>query len=163
MIGNSDSNLSEPQGAVREDEPEEAASKGTGTGTRTADIGLMRAMSVRVNAKSESHRKAHWVNAGVTGRKMTDLTQGDLPAEREAEVSRGHSSEESRGNPERVKDRRNKRQTNPKRWTGARRCPEGTGYKPVAVACELGWMAEGSDPLWMRGDLCVGNGVKERW
>ena len=69
-------------------------------------------MSVLGNAKSKSHRKTYEVEPGDTARKFTHLTRGDLPCESRGEVSRGRSSEESRGNPEGAKGRRTKRQAN---------------------------------------------------
>ena len=74
--------------------------------------GSVRAMSVLGNAKSKSHRKTYEVEPGDTARKFTHLTRGDLPCESRGEVSRGRSSEESRGNPEGAKGRRTKRQAN---------------------------------------------------
>lgn len=56
--------------------------------------GRARAMSMLGNAKSESHRKTRQVESGGPGRKLPHLTRGDLPPEREGEVSRGRSSEE---------------------------------------------------------------------
>ena len=74
--------------------------------------GSVRAMSVLGNAKSKSHRKTYEVEPGDTARKFTHLTRGDLFRESGGEVSRGRSSEESRGNPEGAKGRRTKRQAN---------------------------------------------------
>lgn len=57
----------------------------------------MRAMSVRANAKSNSHQKTHRVEPDGTGqKKFMHLTRGGLPAERPGGVSRGRSSEEGR-------------------------------------------------------------------
>ena len=56
----------------------------------------MRATSVRENAKSNSHRKTHWVEPDGTDGEFTHLTRGGLPSESEAGVSRGRSSEEAR-------------------------------------------------------------------
>ncbi len=55
----------------------------------------MWAMSVLANAKSESHRKPHWVELDGAGRKYRHLTQGDLRPERAGEVSKVRSSEEA--------------------------------------------------------------------
>ena len=63
---------------------------------RNGQRGLMRAMSVLENTKSDDHRKAHGVQSGGPARKFMHLTRGDLRAERRAEVSRSHSSEEGR-------------------------------------------------------------------
>ena len=72
-------------------------------------------MSVRGNTKSGSHRKAYLVEPCGTGRKFMHPTRGGLLVERQAGVSRGHSSEEARGNMGRAKGRRTKREqsTNP--------------------------------------------------
>ena len=51
-------------------------------------------MSVLGNTKSDRHRKAHWVESDGPAREFMHLTRGDLPVERRAEVSRGHSSDE---------------------------------------------------------------------
>jgi hypothetical protein len=107
MFGNSDNNRSEGQGGCREAlSTKEVRSKGTTVGTRTGSEAEMRAISVPGNAKSNRHRKTHQVEPDGAGRKFTHLTRGDLPSESEGEVSRGRSSEESRGNPEGAKGRR---------------------------------------------------------
>lgn len=69
----------------------------------------MRAMRVRENAKSKSHRKTHQVEPGGTDRMFMDLTRGDLPYERAGEVSRGRSSEEARRKAGGAKGRRTSR------------------------------------------------------
>jgi hypothetical protein len=69
----------------------------------------MRAMSVRENAKSKTHRKTHQVEPGGTGRMCMHLTRGDLPRERAGEVSRGRSSEEARRKAGGAKGRRTSR------------------------------------------------------
>lgn len=110
MTRDSDNNCSEGQGGNREVlSTKEVRSKGTTVGTQTGSEAAMRAMSVRENAKSNSHRKTHRVEPDGTGRKSMHLTRGDLPRENEGGVSRGHSSEESRGNPEGAKGRRTSR------------------------------------------------------
>ena len=110
MTGDSDNNRSEGQGGSREAlSTKEVRSKGTTVGTRTGSEAAMRAMSVRENAKSNRHRKTHRVEPGGTGRKSMHLTRGDLFCENRRGVSRGHSSEEGRGNPERAKGRRTSR------------------------------------------------------
>ena len=109
MTGNSENNRSERQAHNREvGEVKEVCSKGTTVGTRTGQRGNARAMSVLRNAKSDNHRKTRAVEPGGTGRKFMHLTRGGLPDERRGEVSRGRSSEESRGNPEGAKGRRTK-------------------------------------------------------
>jgi hypothetical protein len=110
MTGKSDNNRSEGQGGFREGlSTKEVCSKGTTVGTRTGSEAAMRAISVRENAKSYSHRKTHRVEPDGTCRKSMHLTRGGLPRESEGGVSRGHSSEESRGNPEGAKGRRTHR------------------------------------------------------
>jgi hypothetical protein len=78
MIVESDMKRSEPQGGSREAILKEASSKGTTVGTRNGSEAAKRAMSVRVNTKSESHRKTFNVEPCGTGRKMMHLTRGDL-------------------------------------------------------------------------------------
>jgi hypothetical protein len=110
MTGDSDNNRSEGQGGCREAlSAKEVRGKGTTVGTQTGSEAAMRAMSVRENAKSDSHRKTHRVEPDGTGRKSMHLTRGDLPRENGGGVSRGRSSEESRGNPEGAKGRRTSR------------------------------------------------------
>jgi hypothetical protein len=108
MIGNSDSNRSESQGGFREElSAKEGCSKSNDRRNTNKQRGRVRAMSVLGNAKSNSHRKTHQVELGGTGQKMfMHLTRGDLRRESAGEVSRGRSSEESRGNPEGAKGRR---------------------------------------------------------
>ena len=110
MTGDSDNNRSEGQGGGREAlSAKEVRNKGTTAGTRTGNEAAMRAMSVRENAKSNRHRKTHRVEPGGTGRKSMHLTRGGFPRENGGGVSRGRSSEESRGNPEGAKGRRTSR------------------------------------------------------
>lgn len=66
----------------------------------------MRATSVLANAKSEDHQDASSRAAWHEGRAHV-LTQGDLSGESRAEVSRGHSSDESRRKAAGAKGRRN--------------------------------------------------------
>lgn len=108
MTGSSDSNRSEGQGGNREGlSTKEGRSQGNDRRNTNRQRGRMRAMSVRDNAKSNRHRKTHQVEPGGTIPKMfMHLTRGDLRCESGGEVSRGRSSEESRGNPEGVKGRR---------------------------------------------------------
>ena len=124
MTGNSENNRSERQAHNREvGEVKEVCSKGTTVGTRTGQRGNARAMSVLRNAKSDNHRKTRAVEPGGTGRKFMHLTRGGLPDERKGEVSRGRSSEESRGNPEGAKGRRTRERANA---TGPRESGEKT-------------------------------------
>lgn len=107
MFGNSDNNRSQDQGGCREAlSTKEGGGKSTAAGTRTGSEAAMRAMSVLANAKSNGHQKTHPVEPGGTGLEFTHLTRGGLRRERVAGVSRGRSSEESRGNPEGAKGRR---------------------------------------------------------
>lgn len=112
MTGSSDSNRSESQGGFREEfSTKEGRSKGNDRRNTNRQRGRMRAMSVLGNAKSNRHRKTHQVEPGGTGpkRMFMHLTRGDLRRESGGEVSRGRSSEESRGNTEGAKGRRTKR------------------------------------------------------
>ena len=107
MFGESDKNRSQDQGGCREAlSTKEGGGKGTAVGTRTGSEAAMRAMSVLENAKSNRHRKTHRVEPDGTGRKFTDLTRGGLRRESAGGVSRGHSSEDARGNPSGAKGRR---------------------------------------------------------
>ena len=123
MFGSSDSNRSESQGGLREEgQLKEGRSQGTTVGRRTGREAAMRAMSVRENAKSKSHRKTHQVEPDGTESKMfMHLTRGDLRWESGGEVSRGRSSEESRGNTEGAKGRRTKRGPSANHPAGSRR------------------------------------------
>ena len=63
---------------------------------RNGQRGQARAMSVLGTTKSDRHRKARGVESDGPARQSMHLTRGDLPVERRAEVSRGHSSDEGR-------------------------------------------------------------------
>ena len=96
MTGNSDNNRSrrtsqEPRGPLGERSPRQRHDRRNTNRQR----GRVRAMSVRLNAKSQSHRKTHQVEPDGTGRKFMHLTRGDLWRESAGEVSRGRSSEEA--------------------------------------------------------------------
>jgi len=108
MTGSSDSNRSESQGGFREGlSTKEGRSEGNDRRNTNRQRGRMRAISVLGNAKSNRHRKTHQVEPDGTETHMfMHLTRGDLPCESEGEVSRGRSSEESRGNTEGAKGRR---------------------------------------------------------
>ena len=109
MFGNSDDNRRERPGGCREALSTKAVwNKGTTVGTRTGSEAEMRAMSVLENAKSNRHRKTHLVEPDGAGRELMHLTRGGLRRESAGEVSRGRSSEESRGNPEGAKGRRSR-------------------------------------------------------
>ena len=128
MTGSGDSNRSESQGGLREElSTKEGASKGNDRRNTNRQGGRMRAMSVRGNAKSKGHRKTHQVEPDGTGpkRMFMHLTRGDLRRESGGEVSRGRSSEESRGNTEGAKGRRTtERATKPRLHDGGGKAPE---------------------------------------
>lgn len=135
MTGDSVNNRSEGQGGCREAlSTKEVRSKGTTVGTQTGSEAAMRAMSVRENAKSNRHRKTHRVEPGGTGRKSMHLTPGDLFCENRGGVSRGRSSEESRGKPERAKGRRTsrRRSTDPLREAGREVARNNGGHATAA-------------------------------
>ena len=124
MTGSSDSNRSESQGGFREEfSTKEGRSKGNDRRNTNRQRGRMRAISVLGNAKSNRHRKTHQVEPDGTGpkRMFMHLTRGDLRCESGGEVSRGHSSEESRGNTEGAKGRRTKRGPTANHPAGSRR------------------------------------------
>ena len=130
MFGESDNNRSQDQGGCREAlSTKEGGGKGPTVGTRTGREAEMRATSVLGNAKSNRHRKTHLVEPDGTDREFTHLTRGGLPCESEGEVSRGHSSEDARGNAGRAKGRRDRtrrdRRTAPK--ARASRTPKRAG------------------------------------
>ena len=109
MFGMSDNNRSQSQGGCREVlSTKEGGGKGTTVGTQTGSEAAMRAMSVRESAKSNCHRKTHLVEPDGAGREFMHLTRGGLWRESARGVSRGHSSEEDRGNPVGAKGRRNR-------------------------------------------------------
>ncbi len=109
MTGSSDSNRSESQGGFREEvSTKEGRSKGNDRRNTNRQRGRMRAISVLGNAKSNRHRKTQQVEPDGTRpkRMFMHLTRGDLRWKSGGEVSRGRSSEESRGNTEGAKGRR---------------------------------------------------------
>jgi hypothetical protein len=123
MTGSSDSNRSESQGGFREElSAKEGRSKDNDRRNTNRQRGWVRAISVRDNAKSKSHRKTHQVEPDGTESKMfMHLTRGDLRREIGGGVSRGRSSEESRGNTEGTKGRRTKRGPTANHPAGSRR------------------------------------------
>ena len=123
MTGSSDSNRSESQGGFREElSAKEGRSKDNDRRNTNRQRGWVRAISVRENAKSKSHRKTHQVEPDGTESKMfMHLTRGDLRREIGGGVSRGRSSEESRGNTEGTKGRRTKRGPTANHPAGSRR------------------------------------------
>jgi hypothetical protein len=155
MIGRSDTNRREGQGGCREAlSTKEVWNKGTTVGRRTGSEAAMRAMSVLGNAKSNCHRKTHRVEPDGAGRKFMHLTRGGLLRESAGEVSRGHSSEESRRKAEGAKGRRTDRRQSAdglsERWREATRniagatttvatsegdSPGGGGFRPRRESC----------------------------
>jgi hypothetical protein len=143
----SDDNRSQDQGRGREaTEPKAGGGKGPTVGTRTGSEAAMRATSVLANAKSNRHRKTHRVEPDGAGRKFTHLTRGGLPCKRRAGVSRGHSSDEARGNPGGAKGRRDRarrdRRTAPRAWAGRSPKPTGRdncGRHPGGAHGRAGW------------------------
>ncbi len=121
MTGSRDSNRSESQGGSCEGlSTKEGRSKDNDRRKTNRQRGMVRAMNVLGNAKSKSHRKAHQVEPDRTGSKMfMHLTRGGLRRESGGEVSRGRSSEESRGNTEGAKGRRTTQRAT------------GTGLRPI--------------------------------
>jgi hypothetical protein len=110
MFGSSDSNRSEGPGGCREALSTKAVrSEDTTAGRQTGREAEMWAKSVLGSAKSNRHRKTHLVEPGGTGQKFVHLTRGDLRRENAAEVSRGHSSADRRGNTAGAKGRRSRK------------------------------------------------------
>jgi len=141
MTGDSDSNRSEPQGEVREDQLKAGAEQRHDRRNTNQQRGRGRAMRVLGSPKSECHRKTPVVELGGPGRKMLHLTRGDLRGAHRAEVSRGRSSEDGRRKVAGAKGRRT--EGNPKqleRGRGARR-PEGAEDASVVRAGERDWMS----------------------
>lgn len=95
MTRSSDNNGSEAQSGSREADAERSVEQRNGRRNTNRQRGRVRAMSVRENTKSESHRKTHEVEPDATDRRFRHLTRGGLRAERRGEVSRGRSSEEA--------------------------------------------------------------------
>jgi hypothetical protein len=135
MTGSSDSNRSESQGGSREGlSTKEGRSKGNDRRNTNRQGGRMRAISVLGNAKSNRHRKTHQVEPdGTEPNMIMHLTRGDLGRESGGEVSRGRSSEESRGNTEGAKGRRTKRGPSANHPAGRRR-EDGRNNAGVAIA-----------------------------
>jgi hypothetical protein len=123
MTGSRDCSRSESEGGFREElSAKEGHSKDSDRRSTNRQRGWVRAMSVRENAKSKSHRKTHQVEPDDTESKsFMHLTRGDLCWESCGEVSRGRSSEESRGNTEGAKGRRTKRGLTANHPAGSRR------------------------------------------
>lgn len=140
--------VAEPQVRGREAQDERRGRQTCDHRNTNWQRGLLWAASVRVNAKPEAHQdtegRARW-DAG----KVQVLTRGDLRCESSGEVSKGRSSDESRGNAEGAKGRRNTQrrsmahctpgQNTPRRWPvgGGRTAP--ARHKPLRPArCSRG-------------------------
>ena len=93
------------QGSRREPVAERSRRRGPARRNTNRKRGRARATSVRANAKSKIHQDAS-SRAGRHGPRVVGLTRGDLRCESTGGVSRGRSSEESRGNPEGAKGTR---------------------------------------------------------
>lgn len=106
MTGDSENNRSEPQGDVREGVAEGSGEQRPNRRNTNWQLGQTRVISVRVNAKSNQHRKPRLVELGGMCRKFGDLTQGGLWHESVGEVSRGHSSDKFWRKSDRAKGRR---------------------------------------------------------
>jgi len=148
MFGMSDNNRSQDQGGCRETlSTKEGGGKGTTVGTQTGSEAAMRAMSVRENAKSNCHRKTHRVEPDGAGREFMHLTRGGLWRESAGEVSRGHSSEDRRGNTVGAKGRRSRKARSTERLRPQRQEVLRNGWDVATAAaipsggrCVPGWM-----------------------
>lgn len=114
--------VAEPQVRGREAQDERRGRQTCDHRNTNWQRGLLWAASVRVNAKPEAHQdtegRARW-DAG----KVQVLTRGDLMCESTGEVSRGRSSDESRGNAEGAKGRRNHQQRSTEHCTTGQNQP----------------------------------------
>lgn len=84
--------------------------------------GRLWAASVRANAKPKAHQDTA-CRARRNAGKVQVLTRGDLLCESTGEVSRGRSSDESRGNAEGAKGRRNHQQRSMEHYTTGQNQP----------------------------------------
>lgn len=100
----------ERPGSSREAVAESSRRRGPERRNTNRQRGRARAASVLGNAKPKIHQDASG-RAGRHGPRVVGLTRGGLPGESGGGVSRGRSSEESRGNPAGAKGRRNQRET----------------------------------------------------
>ena len=153
MTGSSDSNRSESQGGFREEfSTKEGRSKGNDRRNTNRQRGRMRAISVLGNAKSNRHRKTHQVEPDGTGpkRMFMHLTRGDLRCESGGEVSRGRSSEESRGNTEGAKGQRTQEAKEPQKDRGVTRNGRERSKTQLLVSAQAqdGWMSSASNRGW---------------
>jgi hypothetical protein len=106
MTGSRDSNRSEPPGGGREADAESSGEQRHSRRNTNGQRGRMRAMSVRVNAKSHRHQKPHQVEPGGMRRKWVFLLGETSGARALGGVSRGHSSVDAGRKPGRAKGRR---------------------------------------------------------
>jgi hypothetical protein len=152
MTGSSDSNRSESQGGFREElSAKEGRSKDNDRRNTNRQRGWVRAISVRENAKSKSHRKTHQVEPDGTESKMfMHLTRGDLRREIGGGVSRGRSSEESRGNTEGTKGRRTQEAKEAQKDRGVTRNGQERSKTQLLVSAKAqdGWMSSVSNRGW---------------
>ena len=102
MTGSSDSNRSESQGGFREGfSTKEGRSKDDDSRDTNRQRGRVRAMSVRGNAKSKSHRKTHQVQPDGAGSRCSCTLPGEVSAARAGE-SRPKGDSLPSGSPEEV-------------------------------------------------------------
>ena len=128
-------------GSARNSARKKAVSQDNDRRNTNRQRGRVRAMSVLGNAKSKSHRKTHQVKAdGMESKMFMHLTRGDFRWERGGEVSRGPSSEESRGNTEGAKGRRTKREPTANHPAGSRR--EDRRNNPGVAIAATTWLVE---------------------
>jgi hypothetical protein len=106
MTGSRDSNRSEPPGGGREADAESSGEQRDSRRNTNGQRGRMRAMSVRVHAKSHRHQKPHQVEPGGMDRKWVFLLGETSGARAPGGVSRGHSSVDAGRKPGGAKGRR---------------------------------------------------------
>ena len=137
--GSRDSNRSEPQGGGREADAERSGEQRDSRRNTNGQRGRTRVISVRVNAKSKSHRKPCLVEPGGVARKCVFLlgeTFGARVPEESAEavvaLTPGESPEERRAKePKRQPSLENSAES-----PGSRPKPCGSGHiKPLPAGC----------------------------
>ena len=106
MTGSRDSNRSEPPGGGREAGAESSGEQRESRRNTNGPRGRTRVMSVRVNAKSNRHRKPRLVEPGGLARKCVFLLGETSSARAPGGVSRGHSSADAGRKPGGAKGRR---------------------------------------------------------
>ena len=140
MTGSRDSNRSEPQGGGREADAESSGEQRDSRRNTNGQRGRTRVISVRVNAKSQSHRKPCLVEPGGVARKCVFLlgeTSGARVPEESAEavvaLTPGESPEERRAKePKRQPSLENSAES-----PGSRPKPSGSGHQnhfPLAAS-----------------------------